>query len=188
MARSEYSWIITVSVASNRWVTRSYIGVLVLILYEVNELCEEGFEDDDDAEGWQGNRRRRLWKSTCVKAALNVKMHHLPPIQLGLYLPAQLVRPRASIICGSRTNPSNIQRPQVCMSDLGRSPMGSNKHTVRREANRGNDQTGRRLLGEWIGGTQRYVYSSGRCRRERGRRVGEGGNYCVGDIGRRQCR
>lgn len=88
MARSEYSWIITVSVASNRWVTRSYIGVLALILCEVNEHCEEGFEDDDDAEGWQGNRRRRLWKSTYVKAALNVKMHHLPPIQLGLYLPS----------------------------------------------------------------------------------------------------
>ncbi|KAN0078059.1 Nuclear pore protein 84/107 [Tylopilus felleus] len=36
-----------------------------------NEQSEEGIEDEDDAEGWQGNRRRRLWKSTCVKAALN---------------------------------------------------------------------------------------------------------------------
>ncbi|KAF8836112.1 nuclear pore protein 84/107 [Paxillus ammoniavirescens] len=36
-----------------------------------NEPHEDGFEDEDDAEGWQGNRRRRLWKSTCAKAALN---------------------------------------------------------------------------------------------------------------------
>ncbi|KAG8215686.1 nuclear pore complex protein [Butyriboletus roseoflavus] len=36
-----------------------------------NEQPEEGFEDEEDTEGWEGNRRRRLWKSTCVKAALN---------------------------------------------------------------------------------------------------------------------
>ncbi|KIJ62485.1 hypothetical protein HYDPIDRAFT_94356 [Hydnomerulius pinastri MD-312] len=36
-----------------------------------NEPREDGFEDEDDAEGWQGNRRRKLWKSTCAKAALN---------------------------------------------------------------------------------------------------------------------
>ncbi|KAH7886730.1 nuclear pore protein 84/107 [Phlebopus sp. FC_14] len=32
---------------------------------------EDGTEDQDDAEGWQGNRHRRLWKSTCARAALN---------------------------------------------------------------------------------------------------------------------
>ncbi|KAI9454791.1 nuclear pore protein 84/107 [Boletus coccyginus] len=47
-----------------------------------NEQCEEGFEDEDDAEGWQGNRRRRLWKSTCVKAALNP---NLPDPERALY-------------------------------------------------------------------------------------------------------
>ena len=29
--------------------------------------------DADDVETWSGNRRRRLWKSTCVRAALNVR-------------------------------------------------------------------------------------------------------------------
>lgn len=27
---------------------------------------------DDTPEGWLGNRKRRLWKSTCIRAALNV--------------------------------------------------------------------------------------------------------------------
>ncbi|KAI6008883.1 nuclear pore protein 84/107 [Pisolithus orientalis] len=36
-----------------------------------NEQCDDGLDDEDDAEGWQGNQRRRLWKSTCIRAALN---------------------------------------------------------------------------------------------------------------------
>ncbi|KAF9244485.1 107-domain-containing protein [Melanogaster broomeanus] len=39
-------------------------------------------EEDEDAEGWQGNRRRRLWKSTCAKAALNP---NLPDSERVLY-------------------------------------------------------------------------------------------------------
>ncbi|KAF9221187.1 hypothetical protein BS17DRAFT_846289 [Gyrodon lividus] len=47
-----------------------------------DEQREDGFEDEDDAEGWQGNRHRRLWKSTCAKAALNPS---LPDSERTLY-------------------------------------------------------------------------------------------------------
>lgn len=33
---------------------------------------DEDAMDDGDAEGWQGNSRRKLWKATCNHAALNV--------------------------------------------------------------------------------------------------------------------
>ncbi|KAG6332899.1 hypothetical protein ID866_6186, partial [Astraeus odoratus] len=36
-----------------------------------NERRDDGIDDEEDAEGWQGNQRRRLWKSTCIRAALN---------------------------------------------------------------------------------------------------------------------
>lgn len=167
---------------------RGSIRALVLIIYAANEQCEEGFEDEDDAEGWQGNRRRRLWKSTCIKAALNVESPFPHLFNLSYISIAQLARSRAGIICGARANPSNIQRPQVSMSDMGRSSMGSNKYTMRRETNSGNNQVGGRLLGGWAGGTQRFAYSSGRSRPKRRRRVGEGSNCGVGDTWRRQCR
>lgn len=32
---------------------------------------DDGIDDAEDAEGWQGNPRRKLWKSTCARAALN---------------------------------------------------------------------------------------------------------------------
>ncbi|KAH7906565.1 nuclear pore protein 84/107 [Hygrophoropsis aurantiaca] len=43
---------------------------------------EEGMEDIDDAEGWQGNQRRKLWKATCARAALN---SNLPSPERSLY-------------------------------------------------------------------------------------------------------
>ncbi len=38
----------------------------------VNDSVEEGTEDDF-VGGWSGNERRKLWKSTCTRAALNVR-------------------------------------------------------------------------------------------------------------------
>ncbi|KAF9488030.1 nuclear pore protein 84/107 [Pleurotus eryngii] len=43
-------------------------------LFQWKAIASEVSEDDDEADetdAWQGNRRRRLWKSTCVRAALN---------------------------------------------------------------------------------------------------------------------
>ncbi|KAL4062442.1 nuclear pore protein 84/107 [Scleroderma yunnanense] len=39
-----------------------------------NEHRDDGLDDEDDAEGWQGNQRRRLWKTTCIRAALNTDL------------------------------------------------------------------------------------------------------------------
>ncbi|KAG1856995.1 nuclear pore protein 84/107 [Suillus subalutaceus] len=36
-----------------------------------NNGTDDGIDDTEDAEGWQGNPRRKLWKSTCARAALN---------------------------------------------------------------------------------------------------------------------
>lgn len=44
----------------------------VLTWHAANEHRDDGLDDEDDAEGWQGNQRRRLWKTTCIRAALNV--------------------------------------------------------------------------------------------------------------------
>ncbi len=38
----------------------------------VSDSVEEGIEDDF-VGGWSGNKRRKLWKSTCTRAALNVR-------------------------------------------------------------------------------------------------------------------
>ena len=40
-----------------------------------NERRDDDAMDDDDA-GWQGNRRRKLWKSTCTRAAFSVSTIH----------------------------------------------------------------------------------------------------------------
>lgn len=37
-----------------------------------NEPTDDDAMEDDDLEAWLGNRRRKLWKSTCTRAALNV--------------------------------------------------------------------------------------------------------------------
>lgn len=41
-----------------------------------HEQNDDGMDDEDDAEGWQGNQRRRLWKTTCIRAALNPNLPH----------------------------------------------------------------------------------------------------------------
>ncbi|KAG1854581.1 107-domain-containing protein [Suillus subluteus] len=43
---------------------------------------DDGIDDAEDAERWRGNPRRKLWKSTCARAALN---HNLPDPKRILY-------------------------------------------------------------------------------------------------------
>jgi hypothetical protein len=49
-----------------------YIDVSILYSYSVS--ANEHDEDDmeEDVEAWTGNPNRKLWKSTCTRAALNV--------------------------------------------------------------------------------------------------------------------
>jgi hypothetical protein len=42
--------------------------------------------DADDIETWYGNRRRRLWKSTCIRAALNVHVLLRPHSPILIFL------------------------------------------------------------------------------------------------------
>ncbi|EGO23158.1 hypothetical protein SERLADRAFT_450816 [Serpula lacrymans var. lacrymans S7.9] len=58
---------------------------------------EDAMEDEDDAEGWQGNPRRTLWKSTCTRAALNPS---LPDPERTLYA-ALAPCPQTSVILKS---------------------------------------------------------------------------------------
>lgn len=47
--------------------------VLISHIDVANEPREEdAMDDSDDLDVWKGNRRRRLWKSACIQAALNV--------------------------------------------------------------------------------------------------------------------
>ncbi|THH27911.1 hypothetical protein EUX98_g6279 [Antrodiella citrinella] len=47
-----------------------------------NEPRDDDFMDDGDMDGWQGNLRRKLWKATCIRSALNPS---LPPGERALY-------------------------------------------------------------------------------------------------------
>jgi nuclear pore complex protein Nup107 len=52
---------------------RASVNTLPALTHEAtaNETRDDDAMEDDDAS-WQGNRRRKLWKSTCTRAALNV--------------------------------------------------------------------------------------------------------------------
>lgn len=51
--------------------------------FPANEpVDEDAMDDENEIDSWNGNRRRKLWKKTCTRAALNVRL----PSQL--YLPA----------------------------------------------------------------------------------------------------
>jgi hypothetical protein len=39
-----------------------------------NEPHNEFLMEDDEDDGWVGNRRRTLWKKTCTQAALDVRL------------------------------------------------------------------------------------------------------------------
>lgn len=40
---------------------------------EATEPRDEDVMDEEDFESWKGNQRRRLWKTACTRAALNVR-------------------------------------------------------------------------------------------------------------------
>ncbi|KAJ7272963.1 nuclear pore protein 84/107 [Mycena rebaudengoi] len=58
--------------AHQPWRAASIRGSL---LFQWRAITNEQYEDDameeDFTDAWQGNRRRRLWKSTCTRSALN---------------------------------------------------------------------------------------------------------------------
>jgi hypothetical protein len=73
MASCKYTRLSSLSMESD-W----YAFVSHTLLYAHNILANEHHEEDamedDDSEVWVGNRHRKLWKSTCTRAALNVRV------------------------------------------------------------------------------------------------------------------
>ncbi|TFK71838.1 hypothetical protein BDN72DRAFT_816969 [Pluteus cervinus] len=88
--------------ARQPWRAASIRGAL---LFQWNAISTESLNDDamdeDDSERWVGNPRRKLWKSTCVQAALNPS---LPDYERLLYA-ALAPSPQTSTIlkAGCRT-------------------------------------------------------------------------------------
>ena len=75
MAGSQHPGIVVVPVAGDWYVSRvdgECDGLFRSFL--ANEQNDDAM--DEDSESWQGNRRRRLWKSACNRAALNVSRIH----------------------------------------------------------------------------------------------------------------
>ncbi|KAJ7582625.1 nuclear pore protein 84/107 [Mycena floridula] len=58
--------------AQQPWRAASMRGSLLFQWRTIaNEQSDEDAMDDEDPELWKGNRNRKLWKSTCIRAALN---------------------------------------------------------------------------------------------------------------------
>ena len=91
-------------------------------------------EDDLEPKAWSGNRNRKLWKQTYMRAALSVKhlSSHPPPIPTHRVL-AIPPRPRTSLRI-HRTLITNHQHPQVRMSDVGRPPVRQHQRHLRRQS------------------------------------------------------
>lgn len=66
--------------ANQPWRAASIRGSLLFqwraIAAELRE--EDAMDDSDDFDVWRGNQRRKLWKSTCTRAALNVRIFSFP--------------------------------------------------------------------------------------------------------------
>ncbi|KAH8091774.1 nuclear pore protein 84/107 [Cristinia sonorae] len=59
-------------IAHQPWRAASIRGSLLFQWKAIsNEPKDEDAMDDGESEGWHGNVRRKLWKSTCIRAALN---------------------------------------------------------------------------------------------------------------------
>ncbi|EPQ52913.1 hypothetical protein GLOTRDRAFT_78934 [Gloeophyllum trabeum ATCC 11539] len=67
--------------AHQPWRSASIRGSLLFEWRAITTGMPE-METEDDFDGWRGNRRRRLWKTTCTRAALNPS---LPDQERALY-------------------------------------------------------------------------------------------------------
>ena len=91
--------------------------------------------DDDvstfDDGSWRGNKRRKLWKSACVRGALNVRETHQP---LSAFVNAahkvKPLRSRAGTICLTSTFISDLRGVEISMPNVGGLLMGSSEYHV----------------------------------------------------------
>ena len=86
-------------------------------------------EDAEDSQQWHGNVRRKMWKSVCHRAALNVRLFlrvsypstRLP--RVGTTLDGTLPD-GARALRGSRTDCIHVCRAQGRLQDVGGPPLG----------------------------------------------------------------
>ena len=93
-------------------------------------------DTDDDAEDfdmWHGNKRRKLWKSTCSRAAVDVSF--VANIFVVAHVSDHVLvgtadRCRARTLRLSSALGTSRKRPEICVSDMGGLLMGTNQRFV----------------------------------------------------------
>lgn len=95
-----------------------------------DEVNDDDISTFDDGS-WRGNKRRKLWKSACIRGALNVR-----EVRQTLKAPFNAThkvkpsRSRAGVFCLPGTFISDLCSIEVSMPHVGRLPMGSSEHHV----------------------------------------------------------
>ncbi|KAG1854568.1 107-domain-containing protein [Suillus subluteus] len=84
---------------------------------------DDGIDDAEDAKGWQGNPRRKLWKSICARAALN----------------PNLSDPKRILYVALAPCLQTFSCLQICMSNMGRPSVGAGQYPMRGETDRRDD-------------------------------------------------
>lgn len=75
--------------------------------YAANEPRDEDAMEDEDAEDsqqWRGNVRRRMWKTVCQRAALNVRL--VLSLRRPLYSPSSRTLTHMALNCGCNSQRS----------------------------------------------------------------------------------
>ena len=75
VARSEYTRLVAISMAGYRYA--SFSNIFPSVHRSPANEDWEGDTMEEDGQAWMGNSRRKLWKSTCTRAALNVSFLRL---------------------------------------------------------------------------------------------------------------
>ena len=72
LAGSKHTWLTIIPMEGNLFVFLVFMFARLII---DNDPAAETLDDDamdaDDNDAWMGNRQRKVWKSACVRAALN---------------------------------------------------------------------------------------------------------------------
>jgi len=73
MAGSEHTWLAIIPMEGNLFVFLVFVFArFITDRSPAAETLDDDVMDSDDNDAWMGNRQRKLWKSACVRAALNV--------------------------------------------------------------------------------------------------------------------
>jgi hypothetical protein len=103
LAGGEYTWIPPISM-EGYW----YVRPPCLFPSIHRNPGEEEYEDDtmdDGSQSWLGNRRRKLWKSSCTHAALNVSLFYLLSSSINPFAQPSLPTPERALYAALAPSP-----------------------------------------------------------------------------------